>query len=285
MYKVYFGMVGDSALDNEIRHILRKNGFDCKDASWRFQASFSELDEELNSSDVLICYSTPGYGSANETAEVNAALRLGKPVVAVLLSGQHPQCGGRNTEDLLRLPGVTAFSLEKGAAPKDLPGFLSELLQNGSADTSWIYEESSPEEPYEGEEGFLYVSFAESDRLKAYRIITNMQEHRYRVWYDNGKNAGSRDDLIAEKIGQCACMIALISPSYIDSDACRDEISMARDLNRERLLVYLEKTKLSPGMAMRLLRLQAVHKYTYKIRKEFYDKLYSAKGLSPAKED
>ena len=43
------------------------------------------------------------------------------------------------------------------------------------------------------------------------------------------------------------------------------------------------KIVLSPGMAMRLLRLQAIHKYTYKTEQEFYDKLYSAKGIESAK--
>ena len=79
-------------------------------------------------------------------------------------------------------------------------------------------------------------------------------------------------------------MIAMISPDYMDSESCKDEISLARDLNKDRLLIYLEKTKLSPGMAMRFMRIQAIHKYTYKILSEFYDKLYSAKGIEPAKD-
>ena len=41
---------------------------------------------------------------------------------------------------------------------------------------------------------------------------------------------------------------------------------------------------LTSGMAMRLLRLQAVHKYMYKTRQKFRDKLYTAKEINPAKE-
>ena len=41
------------------------------------------------------------------------------------------------------------------------------------------------------------------------------------------------------------------------SDNCKDELNFARDLQKERLLVYLENVKLPLGMAMRLNRLQA----------------------------
>ena len=78
-------------------------------------------------------------------------------------------------------------------------------------------------------------------------------------------------------------MIAFISPNYIASQNCKDEISYARDLNKERLLVYLKDTRLPVGMAMRLMRLQAIHKYKYKVSSDFYDKLFAAQGISVTK--
>ena len=77
-------------------------------------------------------------------------------------------------------------------------------------------------------------------------------------------------------------MIALISSHYMENESCREEIGMVRNHDKNCLLVYLEKTKLSPGMAMRLLRVQAIHQYDCGSEQEFYDKLYSAKGIETA---
>ena len=78
-------------------------------------------------------------------------------------------------------------------------------------------------------------------------------------------------------------MIALISSHYMENESCREEIGMVRNHDKNCLLVYLEKTKMSPGMAMRLHRLQAIHQYSFGTEQEFYDELYSAGIIKPAK--
>ena len=68
-------------------------------------------------------------------------------------------------------------------------------------------------------------------------------------------------------------MIAFISPNYLKSSNCRDELNYARDEEKERLLIYLENVKLTPGMAMRMNRIQAIHQYAYSKQSDFYEKL------------
>jgi len=76
------------------------------------------------------------------------------------------------------------------------------------------------------------------------------------------------------------CLIAFISANYIASNNCKDEINFARDLDKPRLLVYIEQTKLPAGMAMRLMRIQAIHEYKYEDKADFYSKLLSASVIS-----
>ena len=98
----------------------------------------------------------------------------------------------------------------------------------------------------------------------------------YRVWYDEGIDPGTEWDYnIASHITGCASFVAFISANYLASDNCKDELNYARDLQKERLLIYLEDVSLPMGMAMRLNRLQAIHQYTYADPEAFYEKLFS----------
>ncbi|MBQ6594703.1 MAG: TIR domain-containing protein [Clostridia bacterium] len=128
--------------------------------------------------------------------------------------------------------------------------------------------------PYEGSEPYIFVSYAHRDMEAVLPVIQRLTDEGYRVWYDEGIDPGTEwDTNIAVHIERCASFVAFISENYLRSDNCKDELNFARDLEKERLLVYLEDAKLPLGMAMRLNRLQAIHKYTYEDPEDFYGKL------------
>ncbi len=132
-------------------------------------------------------------------------------------------------------------------------------------------------EPYKGTESYIFISYSHKDKDEVLNVLEQMVETGYRVWFDEGIDPGTEwDENIARHVEQCDAFIAFISENYIISDNCKDELNYARDLKKDRLLVYLEKTDLPSGMAMRLNRLQAIHKYTYKDKKDFFQKLFSA---------
>ena len=139
--------------------------------------------------------------------------------------------------------------------------------------------------PYHGREPFIFISYSHRNSDQAAEIISTLNRAGFRVWYDEGLIPGREwDENIAEHISECSYLIAFISPNYIESQNCRDEISYARDLNKDRLLVYLEETDLPAGMAMRLMRLQAIHKYRYRTSPDFYEKLFAAHGIGVARD-
>ena len=113
--------------------------------------------------------------------------------------------------------------------------------------------------PYEGKEPYIFVSYAHRDKDRVLPIVTRMAGEHLRVWYDEGIDPGTEWDMnIAEHIEGCTSFVAFISANYLASDNCKDELNFARDLQKERLLIYLEDTKLPLGMAMRLNRLHTI---------------------------
>ena len=130
--------------------------------------------------------------------------------------------------------------------------------------------------PYKGDKPYIFVSYAHLDKDRIAGILRRLIEAGYRVWYDEGIDPGTEWDAnIATHIEGCSSFVAFISANYLNSDNCKDELNFARDLRKERLLVYLEDTQLPSGMAMRLNRLQAIHRYTYSDPEAFYEKLFS----------
>ena len=111
--------------------------------------------------------------------------------------------------------------------------------------------------PYQGKEKFIFISYSHRDTAKVFPIIFNLMENGYRVWYDQGIDPGTEwDENIATHIDTCGYFIAFMSSNYLGSNNCKDELNYARELDKPRLLVYLEDVELPVGMQMRLSRLQ-----------------------------
>jgi len=139
---------------------------------------------------------------------------------------------------------------------------------------------NDPTMPYDGDEPYIFISYAHRDDKAVLPIVEELSRNGYRVWYDQGIDPGTEwDENIAQHVEDCGCFIAFLSQNYLDSDNCKDELNYARDLNKERLIVYLEQVRLPGGLAMRINRLQAIFKYTYRSQTDFYNKLFSTPSL------
>jgi TM2 domain-containing membrane protein YozV len=134
--------------------------------------------------------------------------------------------------------------------------------------------------PYRGKEKYIFISYSHKDTAKVYPIISKLNMEGYRVWYDSGIDPGTEwDENIAQHIEECGYFIAFITENYLASNNCKDELNYVRDLEKERLIVYLENVTLPSGMAMRINRLQSIHKPAYSNENDFYEKLFLAKGI------
>jgi len=138
--------------------------------------------------------------------------------------------------------------------------------------------------PYEGTLPYLFVSYAHKDDAAVLEIISTLQLRGFRVWYDEGIEAGSEwPESIASHLERAQLVLAFLSPAYLRSDNCRKEMHYALTKKKPVINVYLEQTELSPGMEMQIGNLFALMKYTYPSEEYFYDKLFSAELLDASK--
>ena len=133
---------------------------------------------------------------------------------------------------------------------------------------------------YQGQEGYIFVSYAHKDSKKVWPIITRLQRDGFRVWYDDGIDPGSEwDENIAAHVAGCGYFIAFLADNYLDSNNCKDELNFSRDQGKPQLLIYLEDVELPQGMAMRQGRNQAIFYERYDDKEEFFAKLYEAQDI------
>lgn len=131
--------------------------------------------------------------------------------------------------------------------------------------------------PYNGNDSYIFISYSHRDSETVLKIVARLISEGVRLWYDEGIDPGTEwDENIAAHIEGCDVVLSFLSDNYLHSENCKDELNFARDLNKDRILVYLEDVKLPSGMAMRLNRLQSIHMYTYRNQEEFYGKLIAA---------
>ena len=140
--------------------------------------------------------------------------------------------------------------------------------------------------PYKGNGKHIFISYAHKDSDKVYPIIARMQADGYNVWFDEGIDPGTEwDENIAEHIDSCSYFIAFLTANYLASNNCMDELSFARDLDKDRFLIYLEEVELPRGMQMRLNRLQAIYWNRYDSTNPPFNKLYAAPGIEVCRDD
>ena len=250
---------------------------------------FDEMNEAIRRCDVHVAFAVSRWevGSCNTDIELQSSLYKHIPIIIIRLSPDDAAVGRLTIDEMSCMsPGcVRVFDMTAGEKAKALPAFIRKAVEDcKNAESDDYFADAILEQPYEGDLPYLFVSYSHKDRDKVYPVISRMQKDGYRIWYDEGIHAASQwDEFIARHISDCSYMLAFISPNYIESSNCKDEISFARDLNKKRLLIYLEQTKLPLGLSMRLKRLQAINKYECKTGSEFYEKLVSADGIEAAK--
>lgn len=136
-------------------------------------------------------------------------------------------------------------------------------------------------QPYRGDEPYAFISYAHRNKAEVLTIIGRMQAEGCRIWYDEGIDPGTEwAEHIAQQLIGCDYFIAFLSPEYLASANCLDELSFARDRKKECLLVYLNNVTIPDGIHMRANRLQAVRKYAYRQEESFYRQLFQAKEIS-----
>lgn len=243
------------------------------------------LTHQIDRSDtVLVFLSAAAAESRFCQNEIHYAEKKKKTIIVIYLEDMNLQPSLE-----MILASRQAVYARRYASDADLAEHLSTAIESreyqpiGEAETPASMppqKTNDPTQPYDGDEPYIFISYAHRDDKAVLPIVEELSRNGYRVWYDQGIDPGTEwDENIAQHVEDCGCFIAFLSKNYLDSDNCKDELNYARDLNKERLIVYLEQVRLPGGLAMRINRLQAIYKYTYRSQTDFYNKLFSTPSL------
>ncbi|MBR5900094.1 MAG: toll/interleukin-1 receptor domain-containing protein [Clostridia bacterium] len=138
---------------------------------------------------------------------------------------------------------------------------------------------------YEGKKNYVFISYAHKDSEVVLPIVNAMMENGYRVWYDQGIEAGTEwPAYIEEHLMNCERAIIFISQNSVDSINCRNEINLAATENKEMLVVYLEETKLKHGLSLQLGARQSLFRARHESDEQFVNELLNAKILQCCRE-
>ena len=129
--------------------------------------------------------------------------------------------------------------------------------------------------PYEGNEGYVFISYSHGDKDRVYPILERMAADGCRLWYDEGITPGEEwPEAIGRHLSDCSAFISFVSKRSADSDNCRREIIFAQRKHKPFFSVILEEFELSPGLEMQLSAYQSLYMYLLRDEDEFFEKFY-----------
>ena len=117
---------------------------------------------------------------------------------------------------------------------------------------------------YEGNEPYIFVSYAHKDSASIFRIIEMLNKRGYRVWYDEGIEPGSEwPEYIANHLLRADVVMAFLTPRSVKSVNCRREINFALSKDKPVLTIFMEDLEVPAGMELQLSAQQSVLYYQY----------------------
>lgn len=131
-------------------------------------------------------------------------------------------------------------------------------------------------EPYEGQEPYIFTSYARKDWKRVKPFLDALSDAGYRVWYDAGIQAGADWlDTLLEKVENCAVFCPLFSEAFKDSYYCSEETKWA--YRKQKIIVPLHLEKMTPDGLPRLYELlqgrQDLRLYEYADAAQFAERL------------
>lgn len=115
---------------------------------------------------------------------------------------------------------------------------------------------------YDGDEPYIFVSYAHADAELVYPQLSRLREMGFNVWFDEGISPGSswRAEL-AQAIADCGMFVYFVTPRSVASEICIKEVSYAQTRGKPILVIHLEETELPIHLEFTLGDIQAIMQY------------------------
>jgi hypothetical protein len=104
--------------------------------------------------------------------------------------------------------------------------------------------------PYQGDDSYAFVSYARDDRDRVLAVVQDLAELGFKVWWDEDITGGAEwRPYLEEKIRGSQHLLLFLSRRSVSSESVRQEIRLARELNKPLLSVRLDRSALGPEVA------------------------------------
>lgn len=134
--------------------------------------------------------------------------------------------------------------------------------------------------PYDGNEPYVFVSYAHRDSAEVIPLLNRLHDLGFRIWYDEGLELGCMwTESVASHLKDSELMLSFISDAYMDSENCKREMNYAVGMNKKIINVFLCETEMSPGMELQIGGIWALMKYSFDDEEKFMQKLLAAPML------
>lgn len=98
--------------------------------------------------------------------------------------------------------------------------------------------------PYEGKRPYVFISYSHRDSETVLNILSVLNSHRLRLWYDEGIPAGSDwPRSIEQHMRDCSAVLFFLSSTALASANCFSEIKTATDLKKPLFIIRLDGSK------------------------------------------
>lgn len=139
---------------------------------------------------------------------------------------------------------------------------------------------------YRGTAPYIFISYSHADTDRVVPIITRLQTDGYRIWFDEGIEAGREWAVnIVDHLNTSTCVVAFLTQNYLISENCMDEIEHAKNKKIPTLIIYLDDIDIPDWFAMRHGRTQAIFCSHYETEEKLFSRIYEATILQKCLKD
>ena len=137
--------------------------------------------------------------------------------------------------------------------------------------------------PYEGNEPYIFVSYAHADSERVLPILEALAERGFRLWYDAGIEDGAKRFAAARRaLEGCRSLLIFVSARAVESADCRNALDGALTLRKEVLALYAEtpaSQALRYGWGLRLGKAASLCRADFPSETAFVDAIAAAEPM------
>ena len=127
-------------------------------------------------------------------------------------------------------------------------------------------------EKYKGnKEPFIYALFTQKDKEETLKVLEYLYSKNYKLTYEENK--------AEDCISRSSDVLLFLSNEALNDEKLLKEVSLASKLNKTIIAIFLEDTKLTPGLSMMLGQTQGIMKHQLD-DEQFKEKLDNSEALN-----